>query len=402
MFNSSCHYYHMQSQESPIKCILFSEFHPVAGPKITFQTPEEYVSKEVFDSLSVYIIPKPEFQGKLITVNALGYKIIGYPVGIDNPKYARNRLIFNLCFVCDANLRTVQYEPLVRKLANYLVTLENQDFLSDEKSKNHLPLIMTQIMNELNRYRRCSIPINESNTIHLKVIRVHPDPTQVMDHHVPIFTKSRSAILPSQWDLTTQQWDLTVMQILGYIDGFRHVARIAAEADVEVSLVKSCIQNMVYYGVVALIPIFLYSNVYTPTPELGRLATEPSLQDECIKYVTKQERYLPDFRSVFMLYCGLSPGITVRDLCTRHNPHSLGIDERKLIQFGMMRGLIRRLHKYPIYLPSEVQTPIKQPGLVKYFTGSHNYDEICCKTGLSYRELDEKVEKDASVIVCWK
>ena len=103
----------------------------------------------------------------------------------------------------------------------------------------------------------------------------------------------------------------------------------------------------------------------------------------------------PTFRDVFMLYCGLSPGATVRDLCTRYNPASLRVDERyclllicvpsislwpsfmefirvwqipfvfltnfhlifefiftcrRLIQFGMVTGIIRRLHKYPVQL----------------------------------------------------
>lgn len=116
----------------------------------------------------------------------------------------------------------------------------------------------------------------------------------------------------------------------------------------------------------------------------------------------------PTFRDVFMLYCGLSPGATVRDLCTRYNPASLRVDERycgkksgviihrvlistvdlcsfnffaafvmefiriwqipfvfltnfrlilefiftcrRLIQFGMLTGIIRRLHKYPVQL----------------------------------------------------
>lgn len=35
-------------------------------------------------------------------------------------------------------------------------------------------------------------------------------------------------------------------QILPFIDGFRHVAKIAVEADVEVSLVKECIRNMLW------------------------------------------------------------------------------------------------------------------------------------------------------------
>lgn len=41
------------------------------------------------------------------------------------------------------------------------------------------------------------------------------------------------------------------------------------------------------------------------------------------------ERSPPELRDVFMLYCDLTPGTTVKDLCTRHNsPHSLRVDER--------------------------------------------------------------------------
>nr|CAD7597841.1 unnamed protein product [Timema genevievae] len=56
----------------------------------------------------------------VVGLNVLGYKITGYPVRIDNTKYARNAYYFNLCFVCDSWARTVQYEPVVKKLSEYL------------------------------------------------------------------------------------------------------------------------------------------------------------------------------------------------------------------------------------------------------------------------------------------
>ncbi|XP_035232255.1 GATOR complex protein NPRL2-like [Stegodyphus dumicola] len=196
------------------------------------------------------------------------------------------------------------------------------------------------------------------------------------------------------------QWDLTVMLILPYIDGFRHVAKIAIEAGVEIHLVKAFIQNMVYYGVVTLIPIFMYSNIYTPTPKLNELAESCRLQDECMNYVARQGCHRPSFRSIFTLYCQLTPETSVKTLCLRNNPRASGIDERKLIQFGLMKGIIRQLQKYPIQLTSDNVT--KHRSLAKYFTGNHSFEEICCKTGISYQELDERVEKDPSVFVCWK
>ncbi len=77
---------------------------------------------------------------------------------------------------------------------------------------------------------------------------------------------------PDQWDLTTTQvfevffyfmfryisigesffvftllYGAFVFQILPYIDGFNHVARIAALADVEPNLVRACVQTLLYH-----------------------------------------------------------------------------------------------------------------------------------------------------------
>lgn len=73
-------------QIGPIRCIFLSEFHPLLGPKITCQVgdnienvasnnktnlsqvPDGYVSKDIFDSVNVYIIPKPQLQRCILTV----------------------------------------------------------------------------------------------------------------------------------------------------------------------------------------------------------------------------------------------------------------------------------------------------------------------------------------------
>lgn len=59
-------------------------------------------------------------------------------------------------------------------------------------------------------------------------------------------------------------------QILPYIDGFRHIQKIAAFADVDPGLTRLCIRDLVFYGVVELISIFQYSNTYTTTPDLSK------------------------------------------------------------------------------------------------------------------------------------
>lgn len=49
---------------------------------------------------------------------------------------------------------------------------------------------------------------------------------------------------------------------------------------------------------------------------------------------------------------------------------------RRLIQFGLMKNLIRRLQKYPVKVMRDERS--RPPRL---YTGCHSYDEICCKTG---------------------
>ena len=43
-------------------------------------------------------------------------------------------------------------------------------------------------------------------------------------------------------------------------------------------------------------------------------------------------------------------GTTIRDLCLRFNPHSLRIDEQRLVQFGVLQGIIRRIRKVNFHL----------------------------------------------------
>ncbi|XP_078690409.1 GATOR1 complex protein NPRL2-like isoform X1 [Branchiostoma floridae x Branchiostoma belcheri] len=386
----------MADGRNKIRCIFFSEFHPVAGPKITFQVPEDYISQKLFDSVHIYIITKPQLQNKLITLDALGHRIIGCPVSIQNAKYSRNALLFNLCFVFGSDADSQRYEPVVKKLAGYLTTLELETgFLSDEQSKQKLPQVMKELLTQLNTCGTCSVPINESNTLHLKIVPTSEEPPVVLEHHVPVFLKDKESFVSSQWDLTTQQ-------ILPYIDGFNHVQRIAQEADVDINLVRICVQNMLYYGVITLLPIFQYSNVYVCTPDIHTLVQDSRLQSECLAYVSKHPSHTPPrFRDVFTLYCGLGAGTTVRDLCTRHAAQLQNVDERRLIQFGLTKGMIRRVRKYPVKLSSAEFGSAGKPW-TRWMTGLHSYDEICCKTGMTYQELEDKVESDPHIVVCWK
>ncbi|EDV29718.1 uncharacterized protein TRIADDRAFT_52405 [Trichoplax adhaerens] len=147
-----------------IDCIFFSEFHPITGPKITYQDPADYISKETFDVISVYIIAKPQLDQRLIRLNLDEVAIMSLPCCIQNKKYSRNELRFNLGLMLPAKHHggLDNYEPVIKKLANYMVTLElESQFLSDEVKKEKLSELLPRIRQELNMKGSCMIRIGK-------------------------------------------------------------------------------------------------------------------------------------------------------------------------------------------------------------------------------------------------
>ena len=99
-------------QEGPLRAIFFAEFHPTLGPRIRCQAPKEKVviSEETFGDISTYVIPKAEFMQRIMTANVKGYKVMGYPIVLQDNKYPRNEFMFNVCFVCYQWSRSVRPE----------------------------------------------------------------------------------------------------------------------------------------------------------------------------------------------------------------------------------------------------------------------------------------------------
>lgn len=68
----------------------------------------------------------------------------------------RNHLIFNLCFVFSDNSRTTQYEPIIQKLARYLIDLEGEmAFISNNDGESNLLTSLIKIKEHLNNEGLC-------------------------------------------------------------------------------------------------------------------------------------------------------------------------------------------------------------------------------------------------------
>lgn len=146
------------------------------------------------------------------------------------------------------------------------------------------------------------------------------------------------------------EWDLALQQIVPFIDGVKYVKRISLEADVEIAIVKKCVRQLLYYGCVTMIDIFLHSNIYAITPRIALIANDPKLQVECAVYITKSGKMPPPFAKIFALYCSMQPSLRMSDFCVVYAESLASIDVRRFITFGLIHSFLRRVHRFPIHI----------------------------------------------------
>ncbi|KAG1223778.1 hypothetical protein G6F35_004447 [Rhizopus arrhizus] len=348
---------------------------------------------------------------------------MGCPVVLhDHEKYQhlRNEFRFNLCFVFEQDAETSSYEAIVRKLSRVFEGLELEcNFLSQDVNSELQTVqnVIEQLFEDLNSYCECQIPINTFNTINLKLFPTYPNPQTVHDYHVPVCTVDIKKMMNSNWDITVQK-------VANLIDGINHVKRISELANVKPQWTRQSLEHMMYYGCVLLTDIFQYSNIYAVKPEITRLFDHKSgLVQECAKYIVLPNVPEISIERVYALYCGFKYGLTVKDWMEEQQVASLHVDERRIISFGVIKGLIYRVHKYPILtttnesevamlsLPSSASDEVIinkntgmpiYPDIIPFLDGKHHYDEICTALECSPQELDEQLLAIPNTKFQWK
>lgn len=387
-----------------------------------------------FASVTQYLIPTQQFCDRLLTFCVHHHRVIGYPVCIREGKYSRNEFIFNFAIVVGENEADwACYGEVVRKLGRLLRGLEEQaGFLSKEEAGvwdddaghggggdddngvgvgvgggSKVYALCEMVLEDVNNYAECMIPIDDSNTINLKLFPTRPPPPPILAHQVPLLTMSLSSLQ------TPISSDLTLNKILPYINGINSISRIAQLADTDLSLTRRAIQHLVYYGCLVLLDIFSFGAIYAPTAEIGGFVMDADVKDECMRYVrvprlrtasnsktvrlgsesdsgrderasisssTSQlgepggptpraaeyngvntalkkeiedaDEWRIDHETLITLYTSLRQGLTLKNWVLENLHQLRGIDVRRLITFGIIKGFLYRVHKYAIAAPS--------------------------------------------------
>ena len=83
-------------------------------------------------------------------------------------------------------------------------------------------------------------------------------------------------------------------------------------------------------------------------------------------------------------------------------PFRKNINERRLVEFGLVYGLLKRLHKYPIYKnpvgnkPPEILLPYINRNVLG---GQHSFDDICVALDFKLEKVQYDLEFNREFIV---
>ena len=199
-------------------------------------------------------------------------------------------------------------------------------------------------------------------------------------------------------------WDLTMKKVILQIDGIKDVRRIANDADVALDLAKIALQHLLYYDSILMLDLFLFGNIYAPTPEVNYfLADREGMQNECANYVYINGPRLPN-SYLCRLFTTLCTSRTIKEWLKLHIDQGFPVlnyvDVRRFVQFGVIKGLIYRVHKYAVssqYISSKVSgQSVRIEGgdmLQRYTDGCHCFDQIITEKNMGDVKIMEQLRR---------
>ena len=442
-----------------------------------------------FPSISAYVIPPHEISNRELGICVQGCRVLGWPVSIEGEGYERNRFVANVCFVIgeeedgDEDGVVAAWRLVVGKMARFMRGLEVEgaggvlrreereadgrvrrdgfelgDGCGYEQGKEQggsglVGWILKEVYEQLNAYAECCVRVSATQVLNLRLERglserSRPRPEKIRAWDVPLLIRELPD--PERWT-----WDLVLEKVRPHIDGVNHVKRIARLADVDLKLVKKAVWELVLHERVMVLDIFHFQAVYALTKDFALFVKNVEVVEECRDYVAidpKDGMFAsvlskeiledasgepPDKCTIVELYTILKPGLSVADFCLAHQDLLANIDVRRFITFGVIKGFLKRLHKYALALDTPDFQPVPAPPtgtdldeawrkaalssgwatpptdgagvlqekldgeararreeakLVGYLDGKHCLDEVCVEMGMQERKLLEKTK----------
>jgi len=248
-------------------------------------------SFSIFDSTSEYIITGNDLAERMICLSTHNMHILTRPTIIKDTRYERNSLLFSVGFVIRRLVDPRPYRLILSKLAQTLRIMEVESrFLTSRETRSELRRILQSILVSLNSRRsECNLLLDSANVLNLKLFRPPREPAPpVPDYAVPI-------LLRPEAQMQLFDWDLTINWIVPHIDGFKHAKLISQSSEVDMEMVRACLRVLRHHGVLALVDVFRYANIYESTPLAASMLAgeQPKLLEEAYTFASKSMSVLP-------------------------------------------------------------------------------------------------------------
>ncbi|KAJ2491545.1 Nitrogen permease regulator 2 [Coemansia sp. RSA 2050] len=435
--NSSSHLGFFYGGEQPVEVVELIK-RPI-HPKVSAAVRSDKID---FNAIQALVIPKLPLFERLVTVNTGIFKIMCYPISIVG-NYARNALIFNMCFAFDIKADTKCFGPVVKRVGCLLKELEiSSGLLSGSGGERPLMLMMRQLVTKLNDHGECQIELDlsdfsqfmASTGISIKLFPYYGSPRDIEPYHVPIRTidfemvKLKSAQTVNQADIPDDiLWDIALDRVMQCMDGVNHVGRIAALTKIREETVVLALRHLDYYGCIVLADIFQFGNIYETQYRIMDIYRHEWLQRECYNYVTN-DGTAGDVQAeeLIRLYSTIQKRKTVAEWVLENEVDTERIDVRRFIVFGVIHKILRRVHCYPVLCGPEVKAcdgeqsmatedngasvgEAASPGhggsdngslgrqLAGMLDGTHHMDEICVSMDKDAAALQQAFDSHGSV-----
>lgn len=231
----------------------------------------------------------------------------------------------------------------------------------------------------------------------MKLFPTHEYPPPVKSWHVPVSKTDFTSVIDDTWDLTMKK-------VIKEIDGINSVRHIAHKADVAIDLAKVALQHLLFYDTILMLDTFLFGNIYAPGPDLNDFISDiDGLQEECAAYVYVNGPRLANFYLV-RLFTSLCISRTLKEWLKLHMDQGFNVmnyvDVRRFIQFGLIKGLIVRVHKYAVSAQTIAHLAhgkdIKSHGgdiLQSYANGTQCFDQITAEKNVGDVKIMDLLKK---------
>ncbi|KAI8868739.1 NPR2-domain-containing protein [Ramicandelaber brevisporus] len=318
-----------------------------------------------------YIIPSTNVCGTLSLLRLREYTIVSFPNIVVGADLERGVYKFNLCFVLNRHDDPSVYEAIVHRLSIVLSWLERErQILSNPQTKLKFATnLVNQLYHGLNVFSgECIIDLSEIGTLSINAFSsadpFPPSPVDLCD--VPVLLINLGRLIDSSCDQT-------VLRILSFIDGTKNVAQIAELTETDPEYVIDALRELSAAGtkrpngqqVIDYISHFKFTNRYAADAGLSRILHDISLQKECYQFlgfISETEYDENNSNNInnatlatlqlVRLYAEITPEYSIGDWMISIRFPIDRVDIRKFIAFGELKGLIRRIHKYPVFNPT--------------------------------------------------